>query len=153
MNCHVITYAANAQTLISVNSEVVVTSCHCVKWNYKKSYFTQAIIRKLGTLGIKEITIEFYNFISCLMNHINIYIINSKKILLHTCILMTLKDIKGSCAVNCENANIMIIATSCNQPTRIEVTWRYDAHTRYKIWVATHTVHFSKTPVKTKHMQ
>lgn len=46
---------------------------------------------------------------------------------------MTLKDVKRSWVINCENADIMIIATGCNQPTRIEVTWRYDAHTRHKI--------------------
>lgn len=76
---------------------------------------------------------RFINSFTSLTDHINFYATNSKIKLIRTCVLMTLKDVKRSWVVNCENANIMIIATSRNQPTRIEVIWRYDAHTRHKI--------------------
>lgn len=76
-----------------------------------------------------------------------------------TGIFVTLEGVQGLWSVQSEDTNIVIVPSSGDESAGVRVAGRNNAHTRYKIGVAGHTVHLSEAFVwadeeentKTKH--
>lgn len=58
-----------------------------------------------------------------------------------TCIFVALQGVKGLWSVQSEDTNVIIVPSCGDESTGVRVVGRNDAHTRYKVGVAGHTVH------------